>query len=102
MASTYAILKRWITAEFVMETVDVSVGSYVVAPAAYDIVINEAAERELWSSWGVQVWLIQLHAETDALDRRGLLSTMCEDRFLRERCFAIPPSPYGIPPTLSY
>ena len=67
------ILKRWIAADFVKENMGVSVGLYVVAPAEYDIVIDEPAERELWSSWGAILWLVQLHSETDALDRLGFL-----------------------------
>jgi hypothetical protein len=77
-----AALQRWIDDGF---------------PDGVDIVVDEPAERKLWSAWGALMWYSLLAIERDELMILGLPHLLSLHRFQGEAAWGVPPSPYGVP-----
>ena len=72
--------------------------AWEVATAEHDVIIDEPAERMLWSTWGEALWVLLLRAERDSLLSLGLSATLDRVHLLSDASLGIPPSPFGIMP----
>jgi hypothetical protein len=73
----------------------VSMG-FSLAPACFDVIVDEPAERQLWQEWGAVVWWTLLEVEQDRLRALGHDAGFAISRE-RESLWQIPPTPFGIP-----